>query len=93
MTKGNDKTYDREREGVITALTGLTLNLVLGAIKLAFGIVTGSLSMLSDAVNNLSDVGTSAVVVSSFAISRKRRTAVTRTGTADSSMSQVLSSA
>lgn len=72
MTKGNDKTYDREREGVITALTGLTLNLVLGAIKLAFGIVTGSLSMLSDAVNNLSDVGTSAVVVSSFAISRKK---------------------
>ena len=72
MTKSNDKTYDREREGVITALTGLTLNLVLGAIKLAFGIVTGSLSMLSDAVNNLSDVGTSAVVVSSFAISRKK---------------------
>ena len=72
MAKNVDKTYDREKEGVVTAITGLALNLVLGALKLAFGLITGSLSMLSDAVNNLSDVGTSAVVVSSFAVSRKK---------------------
>lgn len=72
MAKNTDKTYDREKEGVVTALTGLVLNLVLGALKLAFGLITGSLSVMSDAVNNLSDVGTSAVVVSSFAVSRKK---------------------
>lgn len=32
----------------------------------------GSLSIMSDAVNNLSDVGTSAVTVSSFVISGKK---------------------
>lgn len=72
MTNNDDKNKIREKEGVITAAAGLALNLILGGAKLAFGIITGSLSIMSDAVNNLSDVGTSAVAVSSFVISGKK---------------------
>jgi len=72
LTNNDDKNKIREKEGVITAAAGLALNLILGGAKLAFGIITGSLSIMSDAVNNLSDVGTSAVAVSSFVISSKK---------------------
>ncbi|MFR1566262.1 MAG: cation diffusion facilitator family transporter [Christensenellales bacterium] len=72
LTDNDEKNKIREKEGVITAAAGLLLNLILGGIKLAFGLITGSLSIMSDAVNNLSDVGTSAVTVSSFVISGKK---------------------
>lgn len=63
---------DRQRQGVITAAIGLVLNLILGAGKLAVGIFTGSMSIVSDGVNNLSDVGTSVVTVGSFAVASKK---------------------
>lgn len=72
MDRTAKKTNNREKEGVITALIGLLLNLALGSAKLVFGIFTGSVSLMSDAVNNLSDVGTSAVTVSSFVLGGKK---------------------
>ncbi len=72
MDKTEKKSYNREKEGVITALIGLLLNLALGSAKLVFGIFTGSVSIMSDAVNNLSDVGTSAVTLSSFVLGGKK---------------------
>lgn len=67
-----EKQYSREREGVVTAAAGLALNLLLGSVKLVFGFITGSMSVMSDAVNNLSDVGTSTVTLGSFALAGKK---------------------
>lgn len=46
-----------------------------GGIELALAIVTGSVALLGDALHNLSDVSTSAVVFLGFRISRRKPTA------------------
>lgn len=51
----------RERYGVVSGMVGLVCNLVLFGGKLAIGLVTGSISIAADAVNNLSD-GLSSVI-------------------------------
>lgn len=71
MTIENDK-KSRTRRGVTTALTGFLLNISLAAFKLAAGLISGSLSVLSDAVNNFSDAGASVVALLSFAIAGKK---------------------
>ena len=67
-----NKTSERERSAVLTAVVGLICNLTLGAAKLVVGLISGSLSVAADAANNLSDCGVSAVVVFSFVMSGKR---------------------
>lgn len=62
----------RARRGVTTAVVGLALNVLLAASKLIAGIISGSVSVLSDAVNNFSDAGGSVVALLSFAISGKK---------------------
>ncbi len=56
----------------MTAAVGLALNLILGIVKLVLGVMSGSVAIMGDAVNNLSDVGTSAVAVSAFVIAGKK---------------------
>jgi cation diffusion facilitator family transporter len=47
---------------------------ITGAIELALAIVTGSVALLGDALHNLSDVSTSAVVFLGFHISKRQPT-------------------
>lgn len=42
---------------------GLVVNLALGAVKLAGGLISGSFALISDAINSLGDVFTSIVVL------------------------------
>lgn len=72
MKESKEKLISREKRGVRTAIVGLALNLLLGVSKLVAGIFTGSMAVTADGINNLSDVGTSAVTVSSFALSSKK---------------------
>lgn len=58
----------RQKSGILTGVVGLVLNVFLGAGKLAAGLLTGSVSILSDAANNLSDAGSSVMTVFSFAL-------------------------
>ena len=44
-----------------------------GAIELLLAVLTGSVGLLGDAIHNLSDVSTSAVVFLGFRLSRRRR--------------------
>ena len=46
----------------------MALNVMLGAAKLAVVLIAGSVSIVSDAANNLSDAGSSAMTVVSFAL-------------------------
>ena len=68
----NETANNRQKQGVRTGLIGLCLNLLLGAGKLAAGIISGSVSLVTDGVNNISDAGSSVVTVSAFALSSRK---------------------
>ncbi len=53
----------REAYGILAGAVGVACNLVLGALKFMIGIMSGSIAIQADAVNNLSDVGSSVVML------------------------------
>ena len=46
----------RKKHGILAAVGGIFINLLLFGIKLLIGILTFSMSIISDAINNLSDM-------------------------------------
>lgn len=56
----------RRRCGTISGAVGIALNLLLFAGKLAAGLLTASVAMVADAVNNLSDAAASVVTLVGF---------------------------
>ncbi|HIK01523.1 TPA: cation transporter [archaeon] len=61
-----------EKAGSIATTVGVVVNTILFVLKLVVGISTGSLAVISDAINSLTDVLTSFAVAISFRISRKK---------------------
>lgn len=59
------------REVTRAALVGLGINLVLGAIKLAGGIIGNSFALVADAVNSLGDVVTTVVVLIALRVAQR----------------------
>lgn len=58
----------RRRYGFLSGITGIVLNLCLFGGKLAAGILSGAVSVVADALNNLSDAGSSIVNMAGFKI-------------------------
>jgi cation diffusion facilitator family transporter len=56
----------RQRAGALSGGTGIVLNLLLFLGKLCAGLITGSIAMVADAVNNLSDAASSVVTLVGF---------------------------
>lgn len=72
--RGNkDMTDPKTREacGTLAGGVGILLNLLLSAAKLLAGILASSAGVIADAVNNLSDAGSSLISLISFRISGK----------------------
>lgn len=61
----------RSRYGVLTGIFGIITNLILVVIKLSLGIIFLSISIIADAMNNLSDMGSSLLTLIGFKISSK----------------------
>lgn len=61
----------RRAYGMMVSIIGIVLNLILAGGKLVVGILSGSLSIEADAVNNLSDAGAALVALICFRISAK----------------------
>lgn len=61
----------RTAYGVLSSITGIILNLILAGAKYAAGILSGSISITADAINNLSDAGSSIVSFFGVKISAK----------------------
>lgn len=61
----------RESYGQFVSGAGICVNLLLSAVKLAIGLMSGAISIIADAFNNLSDVGTSAIMLAGFKIAAK----------------------
>lgn len=64
-------TLVRERCGKVAGAVGICLNALLFAGKFAVGSLTGSVSIVADAVNNLSDAGSSVISLVSFKMANK----------------------
>ena len=61
----------REKCGKRAGLLGILLNILLAAAKIAFGAVSGAVSVLADGMNNLTDCGSNVVSVIGFKMSEK----------------------
>ena len=70
--KGNPSTdKNRSKCGTLAGIVGIICNLVLFGIKFLAGTLSGSVSMVADAFNNFSDMGTSIVTMLGFKIASK----------------------
>ena len=56
----------RTRYGVFAGIVGIICNLILFLAKILAGVLTASVSIMADAVNNLSDAGSSIVTLIGF---------------------------
>ncbi len=61
----------REKYGILAAAVGIISNLFLFLIKILAGLLAGSISIIADAVNNLSDAGSSIITLLAFKIASK----------------------
>lgn len=66
----NNKTV-REAHGKLAGFVGIVSNVILFAIKLFAGIITGSISIIADSINNLSDMASSLITLIGFKIASK----------------------
>lgn len=62
----------REKYSVLSGILGIICNAFLFALKLFIGLVMNSISITSDAFNNLSDMGSSLVTIFGAKLSNKR---------------------
>ena len=61
----------RDKYMSLAGFTGIVANLLLFLIKGALGLIAGSVSIVADAFNNLSDCGSSVVTLIGFRLSKK----------------------
>lgn len=61
----------RELQGSFASLVGIIVNLLISVTKLVFGLASASVALIADALNNLSDAGSSVVTLVSFKLSGK----------------------
>lgn len=61
----------RENHGKLAGFVGIATNLILFLIKIIAGTISGSIAITADAVNNISDSGSSVITLIGFKISGK----------------------
>lgn len=62
---------ERERVGTLSGVIGIVLNFMLFAIKGLLGLFTGSISIIADAFNNLTDTASSIITIFGFKLAGK----------------------
>ncbi len=74
FVKNNTKTSDqtvRTAYGFLSSITGIVCNILLFGVKLAIGMISGSVAVTADAFNNLSDAGSSFVTLIGFQLASR----------------------
>lgn len=74
LVKGYGQSDDprvREKAGSMAGAVGIATNLLLFAVKLVAGLLSHSVGVLADAVNNLSDSGSSIIMLVGFRLAGK----------------------
>ena len=72
VKKNKKDTDERKLVGEVCSVTGIFLNIVLFAIKALAGWLSGSIAILADGINNLSDAGSSVVSLLGFKLAGKK---------------------
>lgn len=67
--KNTADTKVRASYGTLAGAVGIVTNLLISAVKLFVGYIAGSVSVIADAANNLSDAGSSLITLVGFALS------------------------
>ena len=62
----------RNQYGKVAGVFGIITNLILGIVKLIIGSISHSVSIMADAVNNISDTATSVLTIVGFKLSSKK---------------------
>lgn len=62
----------RKKYGFFYGMLGIILNILLFSVKLFAGIITGAISVVADAFNNLSDAGSSIITLLGFRLGSKK---------------------
>ena len=62
---------ERTRCGVLSGIVGIVCNVILAIVKLVLAVISGSIAMGADAVNNLSDAGSGVITVAGFRLSSR----------------------
>lgn len=73
--KNTDDIAVRRAYGTLSGVSGIILNILLFVVKLIAGIISGAISVIADAFNNLSDAGSSVVTLIGFKLASKKRDA------------------
>ncbi len=65
ITEGAEAPKEKSRDKIIvrTSIIGILANVALAAFKAVIGLITGSIAITLDAVNNISDAGSSLVTI------------------------------
>lgn len=61
----------RQSYGTLGSFVGIFCNLILCAIKITVGLFSGSISIVADGLNNLSDMGSSVITMIGFKLANK----------------------
>lgn len=61
----------RKNYGFFSSITGIVCNILLFVLKYALGVITGSVSVISDAFNNLSDSGSCIITLIGYKMAAK----------------------
>ncbi|WP_305768463.1 cation diffusion facilitator family transporter [Candidatus Epulonipiscium viviparus] len=64
-------THVREQYGILSGAVGIALNILLFFMKLVIGLISGSLSIIADSLNNFSDFTSSIITIAGFKIAAK----------------------
>ena len=62
----------RQRYGMLSGILGIICNLFLFVLKLTIGLILHSVAVISDAFNNLSDLGSTVVSIAGIRLSSKK---------------------
>ncbi len=71
-TNNNNELVQREKTIIKTSLVGIAANVILSGLKAMVGFVSGSIAIILDAVNNLSDALSSVVTIVGTYLAGKR---------------------
>ncbi|MBR2040259.1 MAG: cation transporter [Clostridia bacterium] len=72
--KNSESTKDnavRKAYGTLGGFVGIICNLILCVIKITVGLISGSISIMADGFNNLSDMGSSLITIIGFKLAGK----------------------
>ena len=73
--KNSENIHDvkvRESYGKLSGILGILLNAFMCLCKIVTGFLMGSISIISDGINNLSDAGSSVITIFGFKLSSKK---------------------